>query len=130
MRQWLILVFLATILLVSCKFVKKPTIGRVKAGTVIFRYFPSDKEEIETVYLTGDFNNWNPSDINYLLEKDGAKGFSLKLQLEPAKYKFRFVINGMWITNMELYKGRFEPATDVFEKHEFGGINAAIIVEQ
>jgi AMP-activated protein kinase-like protein len=130
MYRNLILILLMIVLFSSCKFLKRTSTGRVKAGDVIFKYFPSDKEEIETVYLTGDFNDWNPSDINYLLEKGENNFFVLKIRLEPAKYRFRFVVNNVWLTNMEMYKERFEPATDMFEKHEFGGVNAVILVEK
>lgn len=48
------------------------------------------------VYLVGDFNNWNPT-----YEKMEARGgrFEVRLFLLPGTYRYKFVVDGEWISD-------------------------------
>lgn len=100
--------------------------GVYEAGIVRFKYSPEPGEDPETIYLTGDFNDWQPRNINYLMEFQSSGDFALDVTLDPGEYRFRFVINGNWITNMRNYEGRFEPVPAEFVEHDYGAVNALI----
>ena len=44
------------------------------------------------VYLTGDFNNWNP--FLYQLKEDKPGLYSITIKLPPGKYGYYFIYNG------------------------------------
>lgn len=102
--------------------------GTVRAGDVTFTYTPMDGEEPETVNLAGDFNGWNPSDPNYLMEEDGGK-WTLTVELDPGVYKFKILVDGQWPPSMEELKSNFTPAASSFVDDGFGGKNAVLEVE-
>jgi hypothetical protein len=47
------------------------------------------------VYLTGDFNQWDPKNRRMVKVKDGS--FRAKMKLEPGQYQYKFVVDGSWI---------------------------------
>ena len=49
-----------------------------------------------SVYLVGDFNNWNPT-IEKMNETDGV--FEVRLFLLPGKYRYKFAVDGNWIAD-------------------------------
>jgi hypothetical protein len=49
-----------------------------------------------SVYLAGDFNNWNPTIEK--MNKTGGK-FEVRLFLLPGKYRYKFVVDGNWIAD-------------------------------
>ena len=58
-------------------------------------------QQVESVALAGDFNEWDPTAL--LLKKSKTGTFSTSLNLEPNKaYQFRSVINGeQWVNDDE-----------------------------
>ena len=52
------------------------------------------KPDAKDVYLTGDFNLWNPTSIKMLLAKDGS--FRISRILPPGHYLYKFIIDGLW----------------------------------
>jgi len=48
------------------------------------------------VFLAGDFNNWNPTDLK-LTEKNGI--YEINLFLEEGTYCYKFVVDGFWIVD-------------------------------
>ncbi|WP_337843358.1 isoamylase early set domain-containing protein [Rheinheimera sp.] len=58
-------------------------------------------QQVESVALAGDFNEWDPKAL--LLKKSKNGVFSTSLNLEPNKqYQFRYVINGeQWVNDDE-----------------------------
>ncbi|MBN1897201.1 MAG: alpha amylase N-terminal ig-like domain-containing protein [Spirochaetes bacterium] len=75
------------------------------------------KGKANRVTLAGDFNNWN-KDANPMEKQDG--GWHLKLDLQPGKWKYKFVIDGSkWIA---------DPKASQFDNDGFGGKNSVILV--
>lgn len=56
---------------------------------VVFRY---DGEGAEKVFVTGDFNNWNPT-MDRMAFRDGV--FEIRLFLLPGRYRYMFVVDGV-----------------------------------
>jgi len=50
------------------------------------------------VKLAGEFNNWNPEEVDK--NEDGSWVKTLKLS--PGKYSFKFVVDGEWMVNNDL----------------------------
>ena len=50
----------------------------------------------DTVYIAGNFNNWNPKDENFRLQKNEQGHFFIEIKdVEPAGYEFKFT-RGSW----------------------------------
>ena len=62
---------------------------------VEFRIF---KPKAKFVSVVGDFNNWNPE--NDLLEKDNNGIWTLRKQLFPGIYKYKYIIDGEWMVDL------------------------------
>ncbi|MBZ4663705.1 MAG: hypothetical protein JG776_1420 [Caloramator sp.] len=63
-------------------------------GRVVFRYKNNNANK---VYLAGDFNGWNAE--KDLMVKDEKGVWSIELTLNPGEYKYKFVVDGNWITD-------------------------------
>lgn len=63
-------------------------------GKVVFRYKNPDASK---VYIAGDFNGWNSE--KDLMAKDEKGVWSITLNLNPGEYKYKFVVDGNWITD-------------------------------
>lgn len=48
----------------------------------------------ETVFLAGDFNEWNPK--KHVLKKGGSGAWEATLLLVPNTYEYKFVVDGKW----------------------------------
>ncbi|HWO25695.1 MAG TPA: glycogen-binding domain-containing protein [Kofleriaceae bacterium] len=49
------------------------------------------------IYLAGNFNNWNPSDDQYLMkDADGDGVYSITVKLAPGTYQYKYVIESKW----------------------------------
>jgi 1,4-alpha-glucan branching enzyme len=55
--------------------------------------------EAQKVFLTGDFNNWNPSEFSMRKFKNG--GCKKKVKLKPGRYEYQFIVEGNWLTDPE-----------------------------
>jgi Glycogen recognition site of AMP-activated protein kinase len=61
---------------------------------VVFNYKPERKGK---VFLAGSFNNWNPSNEQFVLKDDDGDGmWSITVKLVPGSYQYKFVIDGTW----------------------------------
>lgn len=77
-------------------------------------------EDAHTVQLAGDFNDWSPS-ATPLENLDEISGdWQTRLPLEPGRYRYRFVVDGKWMT---------DPHNAYVEANEFGELNNIIEVE-
>lgn len=138
---WLAMValFAGAVTLSSCKAAgadgKKPEkkaqtkSTTVSAGDVTFKYIPEDGDEPESVYLAADFNGWNPSDPNYMLEEEDGE-FVIEVELDPGTYKFKFVIDGEWVQSMEDLGEQVQPTPTEYVDDGFGGRNAVLEIEE
>jgi len=73
--------------------------------------------EAETVYLVGEFNDWDRTATPMKLGKGGA--FRLTLELEPGReYQFRYLVNGEhWCNDWH---------ADAYVPNELGGDNCVV----
>jgi 1,4-alpha-glucan branching enzyme len=53
-----------------------------------------------TVHVAGSFNDWSP-DRHPLTYKSAEGVFSVSLLLEPGRYEYKFVVNGVWCIDPE-----------------------------
>jgi len=70
--------------------IQDPKSGQV---TFICAINPAAKK----VFLVGDFNEWNPAARRMVKVKDGT--FRAKMDLEPGRYEYKFVVDELWITD-------------------------------
>src|SRR5687767_1230768 len=62
------------------------------------RFVVQQKGEFEEkIYLVGSFNDWNPSDANYLLTPLNGKIFYVDVKIPPGHYEYKFT-RGVWST--------------------------------
>lgn len=68
------------------------------------------------VFLTGDFNDWNPHELPIRQDRDGVWRATLDL---PAGqfYEFRYLIDGQWQTDYH---------ADGFSSNNFGSYNSIV----
>lgn len=72
-----------------------------------------DKIPISTPYqskffLTGDFNNWSPSDLNYQFTKNDQGFYELTLPSNIAQFQFK-ITRGSWSSTECLSNGKYRP---------------------
>ena len=71
------------------------------------------------VQIAGDFNNWSP--MSTPMMSNGQPGvFKMSLPLSPGRYRYRFVVDGRWVT---------DPNNQYVEANQFGELNNVIEVE-
>jgi len=73
--------------------------------------------QANSVRLAGDFNGWNPDRAPMMHLRDGI--YHLKLPLGPGRYRYRYVVDGRWIT---------DPANLAVETNPYGDLNSVIEV--
>jgi chromosome partitioning protein len=78
--------------------------------------FATRFENASRVLIAGDFNNWSPMS-SPLMSNDGK--WVTKLPLSPGKYRYRFVVDGKWVT---------DPNNDRMEINEYGEMNNVVEV--
>ena len=76
--------------------------------------FPGAK----TVYLAGDFNNWNPSTMPMTRQGDE---WVYSVNLTPGKHQYKFIVDGKWI---------IDPDNKLWEQNEFNTGNSVIWIEK
>lgn len=64
---------------------------------VTFIYRPEDR--CQRVELAGTFNGWQPEACRMTRQKDGS--FRKRVQLTPGEYRYRFLVDGRWMTDPE-----------------------------
>jgi 1,4-alpha-glucan branching enzyme len=60
--------------------------------------FVLSSPEAEEVYLCGDFNQWSPRSLP-MIRHDEDHWWEKHLVLEPGRYEYKFIVNGVWIHN-------------------------------
>ena len=68
------------------------------------------------VQIAGDFNDWTPE--HTLMEPKG-RVWRRVLQLAPGRYRYRFVIDGLWMP---------DPLNPLFEPSQFAGEDSIVVV--
>jgi 1,4-alpha-glucan branching enzyme len=72
----------------------------------------------KAVRLAGDFNNWDPYILTMTRQADE---WICSVYLSPGKHKYKFVVDGNWIT---------DPANKNWEQNEFGTGNSVMWMEK
>lgn len=68
--------------------------------------------DAESVFLLGDFTQWEETPIALKKQKSGA--WKASVSLEPGSYEYRFKVDGQW---------RDDPDCPVHRPNAFGGEN-------
>ena len=71
----------------------------------------------QRVALVGSFNDWAPEACSMARQKDGS--FRKKLSLQPGEYRYRFLVDGEWIT---------DPQADSVVPNAFGTTDSLVKV--
>lgn len=74
-------------------------------------------EKGSRVSVAGTFNGWDP-EKHILKWRDGM--YVLNILLEPGRYEYKFVVNGIWC---------IDPERDAWASNDFGSLNSVITVE-
>ena len=76
-------------------------------------------ESARHVLIAGDFNNWSP--MSTPMQTNGKPGvWTTKLPLPHGRYRYRFVVDGNWIT---------DPNNKYVETNEYGELNNVVEVD-
>jgi chromosome partitioning protein len=51
------------------------------------------------VYLTGDFNHWNPGGIPLERDPDRSGVWTVTINLGEGNYEYRYIVDGRWVTD-------------------------------
>lgn len=62
--------------------------------------FSVHAEKDKTVYVAGEFNNWDPTDKK-LVYKARQGIYTGTIKLRPGEYQYKFVIDGTWCADPE-----------------------------
>ncbi len=90
-------------------------VEKIKAKKVPFEFVAPDAQK---VYLTGDFNNWDPK--KSLMKKDKKGVWKATVTLKQGRYEYRFLVDGNWEN---------DPACCDCVPNEFGSKNCVRVVE-
>ena len=94
---------------------KKEAIDKGKAIKVTF--YTHKLSEAGSVYLAGDFNEWNETSHPMTKLKDGR--FKLVVKLDPGReYQFRYLVDGEWHNDWE---------ADKYVSNPFSGDNSVVV---
>jgi len=80
--------------------------------------FTLNEATAQTVFIAGDFNGWNASDLP--LTADGTGNWAITMQLAPGTYEYKFVVDGDW---------REDPSNPEKKSDPFGGANSLVTVQ-
>jgi hypothetical protein len=75
-------------------------------------------EQAKKGLIAGDFNNWSPMSTPMLTQRPGV--WRMSLPLPPGRYRYRFVVDGKWMT---------DPNNQYVEANQFGELNNVIEVD-
>ncbi|HMB94526.1 MAG TPA: AAA family ATPase [Tepidisphaeraceae bacterium] len=80
--------------------------------------FAAKFEQAKKVLIAGDFNNWSPMSTPMITPRPGI--WRMSLPLPPGRYRYRFVVDGQWMT---------DPNNQYVEANQFGELNNVIEVD-
>ena len=97
---------------------RKDTIYVDQDGYVVIRLYTNAK----SVFITGDFNNWNEKDTEAYFVDDGI--WEAVLELTPGIYEYKFITDGNWLVDPNAFAyvdDGFGGKNGVFEVYEENG---------
>ncbi len=75
-------------------------------------------DSAQEVIVTGNFTGWDPAGYT-MVKREGL--WELPIHLKPAKYLYKFVVDGEWI---------IDPGNDLWEENEHGTGNSVLWIDQ
>jgi 1,4-alpha-glucan branching enzyme len=57
-----------------------------------------DLPEAKDVFVAGDFNGWR-ADPSSAMANSNNGTWSVRMKLKPGQYRYRFVVDGKWISD-------------------------------
>ena len=72
--------------------IKTKPVPKMKRQNVTFSF---ESTEAREVFLSGEFNNWNPK--SHPMKNDGNGRWSRAVMIPPGKYEYKFCADGQWI---------------------------------
>jgi 1,4-alpha-glucan branching enzyme len=79
--------------------------------------FKLNAPHAKMVNIAGSFNNWNPKKLS--AKKDAKGNWTVKINLKPGKYEYKFLVDGNWIN---------DPNCRAYSPNPFGSSNSVIEV--
>jgi chromosome partitioning protein len=76
-------------------------------------------ETAKRVLIAGDFNNWTPESTP-MVKGNGMGAWTMSLPLRPGRYRYRFIVDGKWVT---------DPNNKYVETNQFGELNNIVEVK-
>lgn len=90
---------------------------RIEGEKIVFYYHD---DNAQTVHLSGDFNNWDSTENQFVKNGDGLWHTEIS-NLPSGKYRYKFVIDGInW---------KEDTSNGMKEEDNFGGFNSILIIE-
>jgi chromosome partitioning protein len=83
------------------------------------RDFAISVEGAKEVHLVGDFNQWSLSNESLLWQKEEGV-WQKRLHLGTGHYRYKFVVDGRWIT---------DPQNDRIEPNPYGGMDSVLEIQ-
>ncbi|MDB5356836.1 MAG: hypothetical protein JWN24_3289 [Phycisphaerales bacterium] len=80
--------------------------------------FAARFERASKVLIAGDFNGWS-SVASPLQNPNGPGAWTIRLPLQPGRYRYRFIVDGRWVT---------DPHNTYVETNQFGELNNVVEV--
>jgi chromosome partitioning protein len=74
--------------------------------------------DAKRVLIAGDFNNWTP-EVTPMTRLQTSGGWTMSLPLRPGRYRYRFIVDGKWVT---------DPHNKYVETNQFGELNNIVEV--
>jgi 1,4-alpha-glucan branching enzyme len=91
------------------------TAKNVKNRQVQFEY---NNNDASSVFLLGDFNDWNQKKHEMKKNDDGI--YRKTLKLSPGTYEYKFIVDGQW---------KRDPLKELAPMNSFGTMNNVIHVD-
>lgn len=88
--------------------------GMAKKAVELKFHAPSAKR----VSLAGSFNNWDTRSLS--AKKDRQGNWAVKVNLNPGKYEYKFVVDGSWLN---------DPACRACVPNSLGSTNCVLLVK-
>jgi predicted alpha/beta superfamily hydrolase len=86
---------------------------------------PQSTPTNSSIYIAGNFNQWNPGNETYILKKDNTGKYSISLNVPAGSYQFKFT-RGSWATVEGTADGKVIPNRSFTFNGTFSNINLSI----
>lgn len=81
-----------------------PRFSKLNLTEVVFSVFAPEAKQ---VYVAGDFNAWKLDEDSRMINHNGT--WSRKINLDPGRYYYRFIIDGKWVEDFNNPKREINP---------------------